>query len=373
MKIMMKKLIECTLKMSTFFVGGKVMNKIKFNEIINEYLSFKRMYVRHNTMISYEERINNYILPYFADRDIFSITKEDIINWQKDLFEKGVSIKYINKIRPVLHNIFSYLCDYHGCDNNPVTHVPRLRDNSPYEEMDFWEFEEFKKFAKSIDDPLYYRFFMFLYYTGARKGEARAMTWKQIDFKNNLITISRSLERRKDKNGNYIINRPKNDHSRTIMLNSELRDVLLIYYSERKRHFDFDEKEYLFGIKKPLADSTIENRKNKYCDKSGVKKIRIHDFRHSNVSLLVSLGADICVICSRLGHKDRNQTLNRYSHMFPSKEGEIVDKIDNQASIYNSYSVTLANVIVDFLEKVNQLKNLEEKDIIMIEQIKKIM
>ena len=159
-----------------FFFGGKVMNKIKFNEIINEYLSFKRMYVRHNTMISYEERINNYILPYFADFDIFSITKEDIINWQKDLFEKGVSIKYINKIRPVLHNIFSYLCDYHGCDNNPVTHVPRLRDNSPYEEMDFWEFEEFKKFAKSIDDPLYYRFFMFLYYTGARKGEARAMT-----------------------------------------------------------------------------------------------------------------------------------------------------------------------------------------------------
>ena len=118
---------------------------------------------------------------------------------------------------------------------------------------------------------------MFLYYTGARKGEARAMTWKQIDFKNNLITISRSLERRKDKNGNYIINRPKNGRSRTIMLNSELRDVLLTYYLERKSHFDFDEKEYLFGIKKPLADSTIENRKNKYCDKSGVKKIRIHD------------------------------------------------------------------------------------------------
>ena len=266
-----------------------------------------------------------------------------------------------------------YKRQYHGSDNNPVANVPRLKDNSPYEEMDFWEFEEFKKFAKAIDDPLYYRFFVFLYYTGARKGEARAMTWKQVDFKNNLITISRTLGRRKDKNGNYIINRPKNGHSRTIMLNSELRDVLLTYYSERKRHFDFDEKEYLFGIKKPLADSTIENRKNKYCDKSGVKKIRIHDFRHSNVSLLVSLGADICVICSRLGHKDRNQTLNRYSHMFPSKEGEIVDKIDNQASIYNSYSVTLANIIVDFLEKINQLKNLEEKDIIMIEQIKKIM
>lgn len=67
------------------------------------------------------------------------------------------------------------------------------------------------------------------------------------------------------------------------MLNSELRDVLLTYYLERKNHFDFDGKEYLFGIKKPLADSAIENRKNKYCDKSGVKKIRIHDFRHPYV------------------------------------------------------------------------------------------
>ena len=126
------------------------MNKIKFNEIINEYLSFKRMYVRHNTMISYEERINNYILPYFADFDIFSITKEDIINWQKDLFEKGVSIKYINKIRPVLHNIFSYLCDYHGCDNNPVTHVPRLRDNSPYERWIFGSLKNLKNLLNQL-------------------------------------------------------------------------------------------------------------------------------------------------------------------------------------------------------------------------------
>ena len=59
--------------------------------------------------------------------------------------------------------------------------------------------------------------------------------------------------------------------------------------------------------------------------------------------------------------------------MFPSKEGEIIEKIDNQASIYNSYSVTLANVIIEFLGKINQLKNLEEKDIIMIEKIKKII
>lgn len=99
--------------------------------------------------------------------------------------------------------------------------------------------------------------------------------------------------------------------------------------------------------------------------------MRIHDFRYDNVSLFISLDADICVICLRLGHKDRNKTLNRYSHIFLTKEEEIIEKINTQVIIYNSYSASLANIIVEFIKKINRLKNLGEKDIIMIE-IKKI-
>lgn len=112
--------------------------------------------------------------------------------------------------------------------------------------------------------------------------------------------------------------------------------------------------EYVFGVDKPLLDTTITSRKNQYCSEAGVKQIRIHDFRYSNVSLLISLGADICVICDRLDHKNRNQTLNRYAYMFPSRESEIVTKIDAQASIFNRYNLNLASIVLEFIEKINQ-------------------
>lgn len=349
------------------------MKKMNFEKAIYEYLEYKKMFVRNNTYESYEQRINGYVMPYFKDTNVYDIKKVDIINWQKDLYDNKVSVVYINKIRPVLHNFFSYLCDYHELEINPVSLAPRLKNNAPTEEMTFWEFSEFKKFIKVVDDPEYYRFFTFLYYTGARKGEARAITWRQINFKKRTIIISRSLERRKSRGGELVVNKPKNEQSRTILMNQELYETLYSYYKTRRAHFDFKIDEYVFGIDEPLADTTITSRKNNYCSEANVNQIRIHDFRHSNVSLLISLGADICVVCDRLGHKDRNQTLNRYSHMFPSREKSIVEQIDAQASIFNEYNQNLASIVVEFLEKINNLQDLGKSDIIMIEKLKAIV
>lgn len=348
------------------------MKSIKFEVAAKEYLGYKKMFVRNSTYDSYERRMNLYIVPYFKEYDVSKVKKNSIIDWQKSL-HSNLSVSYINKIRSVLHNFFSFMCDFHDLEGNPVSQAPRLKDNTPEDEMTFWEFAEFKKFISKVDDPEYYRFFMFLYYTGARKSEARAITWRQVDFKKRVITISRSLERRKGCNGQLVVNKPKNSRSRTLLMNKELYEVLHLYYLDRKMHFNFKRDEYIFGIDEPLADTTITSRKNEYCNLADVDQIRIHDFRHSNVSLLVSLGADICVVCDRLGHRDRNQTLNRYSHMFPSKEKQIVEKIDEQASIFDKYSPTLASVVLEFIEKINQLHDLGKSDIIMIEKIKKII
>lgn len=349
------------------------MEEIEFEAALKEYLNYKKLFVRNNTYESYERRINLYVVPYFKDKYVNNIKKSDIIDWQRSLFDDQVSVVYINKIRSVLHNFFKYMCDFHDFENNPVSQAPRLKNNKPDEEMSFWEFSDFKKIIAKVDEPEYYRFFMFLYYTGARKSEARAITWRQIKFKKGYIIISRSLERKKGRNGQIICNKPKNGKSRRLLMNQELHDVLYSHYLERKRHFGFKMDEYVFGGEEPLADTTITSKKNEYCNLAKVEQIRIHDFRHSNVSLLISLGGDICVICDRLGHKDRNQTLNRYSHMLPSRETEIVNKMNEQASIFNKCSPTLANVVLEFYEKINQLQGLEKKDIIMIEKLKKII
>lgn len=349
------------------------MNNTTFNTLVDHYLEDKRIYWRNNTYKAYKMKINKHILPYFDNEIVSDIKKMDIIKWQNYLVDQGLTVKYINIIRPILYNLFQYACEYKDLSTNPVLNTPRLKDNSPKDEMFFWEYREYKQFISEVDNPLYKRFFMFLYYTGARKGEARALIWKQIDFKNNIITISRSLEKGIGVRSKQIINAPKNGVSRTLLMNEELREELYSYYCERRMNVNFKHDEYVFGIKYPLAEETIRRNKNKYCDKAKVKRIRIHDFRHSNASFLISLGADICVVSDRLGHKDRKQTLDRYSHMFPTRENELIDKINAQTAIFSHHSYGLAEIVLSFLEKINSLQNLSENDIIMIDRIKKLL
>jgi integrase len=86
-------------------------------------------------------------------------------------------------------------------------------------------------------------------------------------------------------------------------------------------------KSFIFGGASPYRSTTIARYKNSYCKLAGVKEIRIHDFRHSHASLLISNGADPTIVAQRLGHTGVEMTLNIYSHMFPNKQAEIIKKL----------------------------------------------
>lgn len=94
-------------------------------------------------------------------------------------------------------------------------------------------------------------------------------------------------------------------------------------------NYDFNEDWYIFGGINPLSTTTIGRKKDIYCKKANVKKIRIHDFRHSHASLLLSYGVPITVISQRLGHSDTNMTLNIYSHLIPQDEDKAIDILNN--------------------------------------------
>lgn len=65
-------------------------------------------------------------------------------------------------------------------------------------------------------------------------------------------------------------------------------------------------------------------------EKAGVKKIRVHDLRHSHVAYLIHQGVDPLVIKERLGHKDIKITLNTYGHLYPSKQRNLAKMLDRE-------------------------------------------
>ena len=89
------------------------------------------------------------------------------------------------------------------------------------------------------------------------------------------------------------------------------------------------QNDFLFGISKPLARTSIKRIKNEACKAAGVKQIRIHDFRHTHASMLIEKGVDPIYVKERLGHDDISTTLNTYSHLFKNRRKSIIETIEN--------------------------------------------
>ena len=97
-------------------------------------------------------------------------------------------------------------------------------------------------------------------------------------------------------------------------------------YSEKL--YDYRPTDRLFATNKNALLREMERG----CNLSGVKKIRIHDLRHSHASLLIELGVSPLLITERLGHENVETTLNTYSHLYPNKHGEVADTLSRLIS-----------------------------------------
>ena len=186
-------------------------------------------------------------------------------------------------------------------------------------EMLFWTKEEYLKFADAMmDKPMSYYAFEMLYWTGIREGELLALTSADFDFEKRTVTINKSFQHL---NGRDIITSPKTEKSnRTIQLPKFLCDEMQDYL---KMLYDVGLEDKVF----PITKSYLHREMDRGAKEAGVKRIRIHDIRHSHVSLLIDMGFSATAIADRVGHESIDITYN-YAHLFPSKQAEMADKLD---------------------------------------------
>lgn len=213
--------------------------------------------------------------------------------------------------------IFNYAVKYYGLKENPCHKAGSIgRKNA--KEMQFWTKDEYIRFAAAIEDkPQMHSAFQVLYWCGIREGELLALTKDDIDFEGNTITINKSYQRIGKKD---IITEPKTPKSnRIIALPNFLCEELKEYIS----HI------YDNGRIFPLTKHALYREMIRGSSQSGVKKIRVHDLRHSHASLLIELGFSPLLIAERLGHENIETTLNTYSHLYPHKQGELAQTLDS--------------------------------------------
>ena len=302
-----------------FLMSQQADFNMNFEEFLKLYYNDMGARLREHTMRTKKYIIDLKILPFFGKKSINSITPADIRQWQNELIAQNYSQTYLRTINNQLTAIFNYAVKYYDLKNNPCRKAGSMGKNKA-DEMNFWTKEEFSKFIDGVmDKQLSYTAFMTLFWTGIRIGELLALTPADIGFEDKTISISKSYQRidRKD-----VITPPKTPKSNRVItvpdfLLADLKDYMNSIYC-------LESTDRLF----PVTKYYMEHEMQRGIKNSGVKRIRIHDIRHSHCALLLEMDITPLEAAERLGHERVETTLNTYAHLYPNKQKQLSDKLE---------------------------------------------
>lgn len=151
--------------------------------------------------------VDSRVIPYFTGKKMNEITTKDILDWQNVMIDLGFSETYQRMLQNQVTAIFSYAERFYDLHSNPCKKVDKI-GKANAKELQFGTLEEYRLFIATFNKSDYYfTLFELLFWTGIRCGELLALTYADIDFENNKISINKTYYR---KNKKDIITTPKN-------------------------------------------------------------------------------------------------------------------------------------------------------------------
>ena len=295
------------------------------NEFAKIYIENMEKRIKESTMITKRNIVEKRILPYLGNKKLRDITNADVIRWQNEMLnfvDRRSKEKFTKSYLKTLHNqlsaILNYAVKYYGLSKNPAQIVGNMGTDKDVQ-MRFWTYDEYKTFSEEImDKPIYYYAFEVLYWCGIREGELLALVPSDFNLEKKTLKISKTFHHL---NGRDYVTDPKTRKSNRIIsipdfLVDEIKDYLSMYYKPESNQRMF-----------PFTKSNLTKTLQTGAKAAGVKRIRVHDLRHSHVSLLISQGYSAVAIADRVGHESIDITY-RYAHLFPTTQSDMANSLN---------------------------------------------
>lgn len=272
-----------------------------FEDFVDLYLNDIKSRIKYNTWLTKKHIVEKKILPYFSKKKLQEIKPSDIRQWQNTMMNyrnkqgEGYSQVYLKTIHNQLSAILNHAVNFYDLKSNAARKAGSMGKERT-KEMLFWTKEEYMKFIVAVaDKPISFYAFEILYWCGVRMGELLALTPADFDFQACTIRINKSYQRLEGKD---IITDPKTVKSNRMItmpefLSEELESYIGMLYG-------LNENDRIFQISK----SYLHHEMDRGVKLSGVKRIRIHDLRHSHVSLLINMGYSAVAITEFLEEPD---------------------------------------------------------------------
>lgn len=290
-------------------------------DLIREYLASLPNQNKSSSIYGKQKIFKKFVLPYFENTKAKNLTKEALYRWQDELWNTKndrsgnfYSYKYLSTVRAFFLTFLGWCESRYGIKNN-FAEVTKPKKRVQKTKMQIWTREDFEKFIAVVDDPQYHAFFTMLFFTGRRKGEIFALT--PNDIKPCSIVFDKSVTRKTFSGAPYEVTSTKAEKEQETPICRVVQEELKNYKGDTP---------FFFGGEHPIADNTLRRVFRNYCAKAEMQPIRIHDLRHSFVSMLIHLGANFMVVAELIGDTV-DQVIKTYGHLYESDKQEIVKKI----------------------------------------------
>lgn len=318
--------------------------KITVQQLFDKYITVKKDEVKESTLDKAIRDYGYYIKATFADTRIDRLTIEKLQDWKIEMNKKGLAYRTKKSAFGTFRVMLNWAIKMEYLKSNPLVKVGNFKNPTGKKtEMSIYTAEDFKKYITTVREQAekqqaekqelsgfdFLAFFAIAFYCGLRKGEIHALRFS--DLKSGYLTVSRSINQRLK--GGDRETPPKTKSSvRTLQMPLPLIKIINEHKARQKQTFEnFTDDYRICGGTTPIRDATILARNRKYAKLAELKTIRIHDFRHSHVSLLANEGINIQEIARRLGHARVEETWNTYSHLYPREEEKAVDILNRIA------------------------------------------
>lgn len=305
--------------------------------------------VKPSSKERYEGVYRNYIKSSpLSGIKLRDLSAKDIQDYYNNLIKKGKTVNIVKNINKVIAPAIRYAFDTNKIikDFSRSVVLPKESEDTKLNrvsEVQPFTLEEQQSFISAISGHELEVLFLTALNTGMRQGELLALTWNEIDFKENTIKVNKSIKLVSDvtKEGRVsskiIVQTPKSAASnRTITIPEFLTKRLEKYQLQQKELklkmanlYEDNDLVFCNIFGRYLDSSNVRKRFKKVLSDNKIKERKFHDLRHTYATRLFELGEDPKTVQTLLGHSSLSMTLDTYTHVLEGLKKKAASKLND--------------------------------------------
>lgn len=291
-------------------------SSMTYDDLFEEYIEYSKQFANERTTKSKYTMADTF-WSHFFDRKVVNISRKDYLDVWIKISESDYSISSKNKFVGLLKSVSKFGYIYRNYPDHAKT-LERFKKHSlQHTDMNVWTYEELQQFLPNVENEMFKILFHFLFFTGLRIGEALAL--QRSDLTGDSISVTKTIKSFKQ-------------GAKPLKTASSRRKVELDDYTlSLIQGLTKGKGKYIFGGIEPVGQSTVQRAWDKAFETSKVKRIRIHDLRHSHASWLINSDVNIVAVSRRLGHSSVEMTLRVYTHLLEESNDKLMKVLNSKS------------------------------------------